>query len=184
MILCLVSFVLLSGACFAGGPVVTPKLEEVKKSEPVKLVAVEFSYDELSKVKKHLTLGLGFGGNPMIGYVEKDGFGYPKCEYGFTWVLGFGYTWVSGQPSETQLKSALDAIRTKYGASVDEKKLPSLVRTELGINSLNYMEFGTCALIVPLNLEMGRMWILNDNTRARFGFGLPTLVSFGINWDF
>jgi len=172
---------ILSGASFAGGPVNTPSIEELKKP---KMVAVEYVYDSMSKVKKHFTCGLGFGGNPEVGYVEKDGFGYPKCEYGITWVLGYGYTWVSGQPTARQIQNALEAIRSRYGAFVEESKIASMVRKETGINCLNYAEFGTVALIVPLNLEMGKMWILNDNTRTRLGFGLPTLVSFGINFDF
>lgn len=177
--------ILISSMTFAGGPINAPDLNEVvKPTEKPKMVNVEFSYDSLYKVKKHFTCGLGFGGNPMMGYVEKDGFGYPKCEYGVTWVLGYGYTWVSGQPTEKQIKAALESISSKYGAFVEEKKIPSLVRDEIGIKQLSYVEFGTVALIVPLNLEMGTMWILNDNTRTRLGFGFPTLISFGINWDF
>jgi len=172
---------IFSGASFAGGPVNAPRIESLKKP---KMVAVEYVYDSMSQVKKHFTCGLGIGGNPMLGYVEKNGFGYPKCEYGITWVLGYGYTWVSGQPTSRQIKNALEAIRSKYGAFVEESKVASMVRKETGVNCLNYVEFGTVALIVPLNLEMGKMWILNDNTRTRLGFGLPTLVSFGINFDF
>jgi hypothetical protein len=129
-------------------------------------------------------LGIGLGGNPMIGYVEKDGFGYPKCEYGFTCVLGFGYTWVSGQPTEKQIKDALEAISVKKGVFVNEKDIPSLVREETGVNSLNYVTAGTALLILPVNIEMGTMWIWNDNMRTRLGFGLPTLISFGVNYDF
>lgn len=185
--LLLLSAVLLlfSANVYAGGPMISPKMEEVKApEEKPKLVPVEYVSDELFKIKKHLTLGLGFGGNPMIGFVEKDGFGYPQCEYGVTWVLGYGYTWISGQPSEKQIKEALKAIGTKNGGMIDEKKIGSLVREEVGIKELKYVEFGTFAAIVPLNLEMGTMWILNDNTRTRLGFGLPTLISFGINFDF
>jgi len=169
---------------FAGGPVFSPGLENVHKEEKPKMVEVEFAYNDLYKTKSHFTVGLGFGGNPMFGFVEKDSFGYPKCEYGVTWVAGYGYTWFSGQPTKKQIKYALDSISSKYGAFVEEKKLPSLVRNEIGMNQLSYVEFGTVALLVPLNLEMGTMWILNDNTRARLGIGLPTLISFGINFDF
>jgi len=182
LLLSLILVVLFCGNVFAGGPVIAPKIEEV--SAPVKPVAVEFAYDDMYKTKKHFTVGLGFGGNPMLGFVEKDGFGYPKCEYGITWVLGYGYTWVSGQPTEQQLKNALAAIKSKYGAFIEEKKIPSLVRQEVGIKELKYFEFGTVAAIIPLNIEIGTMWILNDNVRTRLGFGLPTLISFGINFDF
>ena len=169
---------------YAGGPVYTRGLEEVRKEEKPKMVEVEFAYNDLYKIRSHFTVGLGFGGNPMFGFVEKDGFGYPKCEYGVTWVAGYGYTWFCGQPTKKQIKAALDSISSKYGAFVEEKKLPSLVREALGITQLQYVEFGTFAVLVPLNLEMGNMWILSDNTRARLGIGLPTLVSFGINFDF
>ena len=62
--------------------------------------------------------------------------------------------------------------------------LPAMVRDETGIKTLNYIELGTVALIVPLNAEMGTQWILSDNLRTRLGFGLPTLISFGVNYDF
>jgi len=174
----------LASACFGGGPVSERDLSEVKQIETPKKVEVEFAYDGMSKIDRHLTLGLGLGGNPMVGYVEKDGFGYPRDEFGFTWCLGFGYTWFSGQPTEKQIRQALDSIRGKQGTFVNEKDIPSLVRQETGIESLDYFEIGSWALLLPVNIEKGKMWILNDNTRARLGFGLPTLVSFGINFDF
>lgn len=172
--------------CFAGGPVTTQSTGEGgnKPAASMKMVAVEYISNDYYKVTKHFTCGIGFGGNPLLGFVEKDGFGYPRCEYGLTSVLGFGYTWISGQPTEKQLSSALDAIRSKKGAMIEEDKIPFTVRDEVGIKELQYVEFGTVALIVPLNLEMGTMWLLNDNVRTRLGFGLPTLLSFGINFDF
>jgi hypothetical protein len=188
IVVILTLLVLFPAISFAGGPISTYKLDSVKitqvPAEKPKMVAVEYAFDDLSKVKKHFTVGLGFGGNPLIGFVEKDGFGYPKCEYGVTCVAGYGYTWISGQPTEKQIKNALEAIRSKNGAFVDEKKIPSMVREEVGIKELKYVEFGTFAVLVPLNLEMGTMWVLNDNTRTRLGFGLPTLISFGVNFDF
>ena len=180
--------VVISSVSFAGGPVPTTKVENVKNTEKPaekpKMVPVENISNDYYKISKHFTCGVGFGGSPWIGFVEKDGFGYPKCEYGITGVLGYGYTWISGQPTEKQIKTALDAIRTKNGALIDEKKIASTVRDEIGIKDLKYFEFGTVAGIVPLNIEMGTMWLLNDNTRTRLGFGLPTLISFGINFDF
>lgn len=174
----------ISSFAFAGGPVLAPKSEEVTSPvEKPKLVNVDLA-DDLYNVNQHWTVGIGLGGNPLIGIVEKDGFGYPKCEYGVTCVLGYGFTWISGQPSKDQIKSAIESIKSKNGNFVDEKKLPSMVRDELGIKELQYVEFGTVAAIIPLNLEMGTMWILSDNVRTRLGFGLPTLISFGINYDF
>jgi len=181
-------FVITCVPTLAGGPLYPTRVEEAKQvekqAEKPKMVNVEFAYEDLYKINKHLTLGIGLGGNPLIGFVEKDGFGYPKCEYGITCVLGYGYTWISGQPTEKQLRSALESIRSKYGAFVEEKKIPSMVRDEVGIKTLKYVQFGTFAGIIPLNLEMGTMWLINDNVRTRLGFGLPTLVSLGINIDF
>jgi hypothetical protein len=91
---------------------------------------------------------------------------------------------VSGQPTEKQIRKAIDTVRENKGSFVNEKEIPSLVREAAGVNCLDYFELGTVALIVPLNIEMGKMWILNDNTRTRLGFGLPTIVSFGINFDY
>ena len=92
--------VLLSSVVFAGGPVPVIQLENNKNVEnpksiekPVekpKMIPIEYISNAYFKTSKHFTAGIGFGGNPMIGFVEKDGFGYPKCEYGVTWVLGYG----------------------------------------------------------------------------------------------
>ncbi len=183
-IFCLVLFVsMLACNVHAGGPVTVRELSEVKPVEKAKMTLIEYAYDDFSKVAKHFTLGIGWGGNPMIGYVEKDGFGYPKCEYGVNTLLGIGVTWFSGQPTEAQIKEALARVRSEKGAYVKEKDVPSLVREAVGIQSLNYLEVGTVLLIVP-EIEIGTMWILNDSTRTRFGFGFPTIISFGINWDF
>jgi len=182
IILVSIIMMIFSTVSFAGGPIRAPKIEEVTPA--AKKVAVEFAFEDMAKINKHFTVGIGLGGNPLLGFVEKDGFGYPKCEYGITCVLGYGYTWISGQPTETQLRNALASVKSKYGPFVDEKKIPSLVRDETGIKELKYVEIGTVAAILPLNFEMGTMWILNDNVRTRLGFGLPTLISFGINYDF
>lgn len=179
IILSAISFTVFCSVAYAGGPIV-----KAKQAEQPKKVVVAYAYEDLNGTEKHFTCGIGLGGNPMIGYVEKDGFGYPKCEYGFTCVLGFGYTWVSGQPTERQLKDALASISAKKGMLVNEKDLPSLVREETGVNTLQYVTAGTALLVLPVNFEMGTMWILNDNTRTRLGIGLPTLISFGINFDF
>jgi hypothetical protein len=184
IVIMLTLLVLFPAISFAGGPISTLKLESLKAAEKPKMVAVEYAFDDLAKVQRHFTVGLGFGGNPLIGFVEKDGFGYPRYEYGVTCVAGYGYTWISGQPTEKQIKNALEAIRSRNGAFVDEKKIPSMVREEVGIKELKYVEFGTVAALLPLNLEMGTMWVLNDNLRTRLGFGLPTLISFGMNLDF
>lgn len=182
-VLFLIAMVSICSVSYAGGPVNTPEPKEVTQEKP-KMIAVEFAYDDMYKLNNHFTAGLGIGGNPMLGVVEKDGFGYPKAEYGFTWNLGFGYTWISGQPTEKDIKNALESIKSKFGAQVNEKELPAMVRDELGVNELHYVELGTALLVLPINAEFGTMWILNDNTRTSLGFGFPTLLSFGINFDF
>jgi hypothetical protein len=180
--------IMTSGVAFAGSPIPSPANESPKTvertSEKPKMVPVEYISNDYFNVTRHFTCGIGFGGSVLAGFVEKDGFGYPKCEYGVTSLLGYGYTWITGQPTEKQIRSALEAIRTKNGALIDEKKIQSAVRDEVGIKELKYVEIGTVAAILPLNAEMGTMWLLNDNVRTRLGFGLPTLISFGINFDF
>ena len=128
-------------------------------------------------ISKHFTCGLGLGGNPLIGFVEKDQYGYPRTEYGLCTGIGFAMTWFNGQPSAEEIKAASNKVKAK-NPGVDEKDIPSLVRKELGVTSLSYVGLGI------LNAEIGTEWILSDNMRTRFGFGLPTLVSFGVNWDF
>jgi hypothetical protein len=173
---------LITIKCFAGGPVGGTNTVSGNSEEPKK-VAVEFAHDDFSKTSTHWTVGLGLGGNQLVGMVDKDGYGYPSRDYGLSCLLGIDCTWYSGQPTESQIKQALASIKSKNGAMVSEKDLPSLVRDETGINSLNYFEVGTVALLIPANVEFGKMWILSDNVRTRFGFGLPTLISFGINYD-
>jgi hypothetical protein len=128
-------------------------------------------------ISKHFTLGLGLGGNPLIGFVEKDQYNIPRVEYGLCTGIGIAMTWFSGLPSAEQINAAAAKVLAN-NPGVTDKELPSLVRKELGITSLNYVGLGV------LNAEMGTEWILADNCRTRFGFGLPFIISFGINWDF
>jgi hypothetical protein len=174
----------LAVASFAGGPMSISEASVSSSIAPEKKVSVDYASDDFDKISKHWTIGIGLGGNQLIGIVEKDGYGYPTCDYGLSCLLGFGYTWYSGQPSDKQITQALASIKDKNGALVNEKDLASLVRKETGITYLDYFEIGTVALLIPANIEMGKMWILNDNLRTRLGFGLPTLLSFGINYDF
>ena len=122
-------------------------------------------------------MGLGFGGSPIIGFVEKDDYGYPRTEYGLITGIGFGMTWFKGYPSPDEINSAVKSVKSK-NSNISDKDLPSAVRAELGINSLSYVGLGI------VNAEMGTEWILGDNVRTRLGIGLPTLISFGINFDF
>jgi len=128
-------------------------------------------------ISKRFTLGLGLGGNPLIGFVEKDQYGYPRTEYGLCTGIGFAVTWFKGQPSPDDIATAVAKVRSA-NPGIEEKKIASLVREELKVKSLNYVGLGV------LNAEMGTEWILSDNMRTRLGFGLPTLISFGINFDF
>ena len=182
-ILMLSILTVMSFAASAGGPVTEQPLPGKTEEKP-KMTAVEYAYDDLAKISDHWTAGIGFGGTTLIGKVKKDGFGYQYSEVGFSSLLGIGFTWYSGQPTEAQINDALAKIRGENGAMVPEKDLPSMVRGATGITSLNYFELGTVALILPLNAEIGKQWIWSDNWRARLGVGLPTLISVGINYDF
>jgi hypothetical protein len=138
-------------------------------------------------ISKYGTWGLGLGGNPMIGVVEKDQYGYPHTEYtgpfyGVNWVFGFGLTTFNGQPTPEQIANAITEIK-RADANVADKDIPALVRKKLG-NTLTYTHLGTALLVLPINAEIGMQWILSDNCRTRLGIGIPTILCFGINWDF
>ena len=131
----------------------------------------------------HFTFGLGCAGNPFLGAVTKNGFGYPKNEFGFTNWAGFGYTWIFGIPSDEEIRNAIKTIKTEYGEDIKAYELPKLVRQEIRKGVANYFTAGTVYLILPLNFEYGWMWY-SDNVRFRCGLGLPILIAFGINCDF
>jgi len=128
-------------------------------------------------ISRHFTLGLGLGGSPLIGFVDKDNYGYPRTEYGLISGIGFGMTWFKGFPTPEQINAAVKTVKAN-NPGVSNKDIPSLVRKQLGITSLSYVGLGL------LNAEIGTEWIVSDNMRTRFGFGLPTIISFGVNFDF
>ena len=184
----LLSLILLTGLiyssfAFAGAPAPTREkpspvyTERVSQPVAPKAPAPEKVSVSPLVISKHFTWGLGLGGNPLVGFVEKDQYGYPRTEYGLCTGIGFAMTWFKGQPSAEDIRAALKRVKTKNPGAAD-KDIPSLVRKELGITSLSYVGLGI------LNAEMGTEWILSDNMRTRFGFGLPTLISFGVNFDF
>ena len=194
--LILLTVLIYSSFVFAGAPAPTTErpypVAKEKVSQPTAKVsqptAPKAATEKVSPIviSKYFTWGLGLGGNPIIGYVEKDQYGYPRTEYtgpfyGINWVLGFGVTWYKDQPSAEDINAAVQRIK-KADPSVSDRELPSLVRKELG-NSVTYVGLGTALLAVPVNAEMGIQWILSDNCRTRLGIGLPTLLCFGINWD-
>ncbi|MBU0573685.1 MAG: hypothetical protein ABIJ26_02860 [Candidatus Margulisiibacteriota bacterium] len=151
------------------------------------LAAVDLDREFELKVRDntHFTFGLGLAGNPFLGAVIKDGFGYPKGEMGYTNWAGFGYTWIYGTPSENELKDAFLSIKNEYGeANILSTQLSSLIRQKIDKNVLNYFTFGTVLFIYPLNVEYGWMFLAGDNLRFRVGFGLPLLFAFGFNVDF
>jgi hypothetical protein len=138
-------------------------------------------------ISKHDTWGIGLGGNPLVGIVEKDQYGYPYSEYtgmgyGINCVLGFGTTWFSGQPSAADLSRTADKIKAADPRITDED-LGVAVRKELG-NTLTYATLGTALLVVPLNAEVGIQWVWGNNTRTRLGIGIPTILCLSINWDY
>lgn len=128
-------------------------------------------------ISKHFTLGLGLGGSPLIGFVDKDNYGIPRDEYGLISGIGFGMTWFKDVPTADQINAAVKTVKAN-NPNISDKDLPSKVRKQLGITSLSYVGLGL------LNAEMGTEWIVSDSMRTRFGFGLPTIISFGVNIDF
>jgi hypothetical protein len=169
-------------SAFAGAPAPTTEkpipIEQV--TPPPAPAPVPQPAPETAKplvISKHFTLGLGIGGSPIIGFVEKDDYGYPRTEYGLISGIGFGMTWFKGNPSAEDINAAVKTVK-KNNPSISDADLPSAVRSQLGVNSLSYVGLGI------LNAEMGNEWILSDNVRTRLGIGLPTLISFGINFDF
>ena len=131
----------------------------------------------------HFTFGLGYAGNPFLGAVVKNGFGYPKNEVGFTNWAGFGYTWIFGIPSDEEILDAVKAVKAEYGEDIKTYELPKLVKQQINKGVANYLTAGTVLFILPLNIEYGWMWY-SDTVRFRFGFGLPSLVAIGVNFDF
>jgi len=167
-------------SAFAGAPAPTTErpipVERVAPPPPPPAPPAKAAVNPLV-ISRHFTLGLGIGGNPLIGFVEKDQYDYPRTEYGLCTGIGFAMTWFSGQPTADQINAAVAKIKSG-NPGVAEKDIPSLVRKELGVNCLNYVGLGI------INAEIGREWILADNIRTRFGFGLPFIISLGINLDF
>lgn len=182
VLLSLAVFFVLQASAFAGAPAPTTErpIPVEKVSAPTPPPAAPAPAPVVINplvISKHFTLGLGFGGSPLIGFVDKDNYGYPRDEYGLISGIGFGYTWFKDYPTPEQINAAVKSVKESNPA-VSDQDLPSLVRKQLGINSLKYVELGI------LNAEMGTEWIIGDNLRTRLGFGLPTIISLGINLDF
>jgi hypothetical protein len=178
--LAMVLMFVFQASAFAGAPAPTTErpipVEKVATPPPAPTEPAQATAKPLV-ISKHFTLGLGLGGNPIIGFVEKDDYGYPRTEYGLISGIGIGMTWFKGNPSAEEINAAVQSVKTK-NPNISDADLPSAVRTELGVNSLTYVGLGI------INAEMGMEWILGDNVRTRLGIGLPTLISFGINFDF
>jgi len=170
----------LQVSAFAGAPAPTMErpipVERVAPPPPPPAAPAQASGMPVV-ISKHFTLGLGLGGSPLIGFVEKDNYGYPRTEYGLISGIGFGMTWFKGFPTPEQINAASKTVKAN-NPGVSDKELPALVRKQLGITSLSYVGLGL------LNAEMGTEWIISDGMRTRFGFGLPTIISFGVNFDF
>lgn len=148
------------------------------------VVSLDVQAKKLLADENHFTFGpIGYSGNPFLGVMTKNGYGYPKSEFGLTNWLGFGYTWIFGIPSDEEILDAVIKVKAEYGEDVKGYELPKLVRTEINKGMANYFTFGTVALILPLNIEYGWMWYY-DYARFRLGLGLPALIAFGVNFDF
>ncbi len=168
-------------SAFAGAPAPTTErpvpVEQVTPPPPPPAPAPVKEEVKPLVLTNHFTLGLGWGGNPLIGSVSKDEYGYAYTEAGLCTGIGFAMTWFKGQPSVEDLRAAEAKVRAS-NPGIADKDVPSKVRELLGVNSLSYVGLGI------LNAEMGTEWILSDNWRSRLGIGLPALISFGINYDF
>ena len=179
-ILVLSLLIIASVSCFAGAPAPTTErpvpVEKVTPPPPPPPAPSTKGGTPLV-ITRHFTLGLGLGGSPIIGFDDKDNYGYPRDEFGLCTGFGFAMTWFKGQPTAEDVNAAEARVK-KNNPGIADKDVPSAVRTELGVNSLSYVGLGV------INAEMGNEWILSDNVRTRLGIGLPTLISFGINFDF
>jgi hypothetical protein len=165
-------------AAFAGAPAPTTERPQAEQAAPAPAPAEPgMGTADPSVISRHFTLGLGFGGSPLIGFVDKDGICYPRDEYGLISGIGFGFTWFSGYPSIADMKAAVRSVK-RNNPGISESDIPTKARNLLDINHLTYVELGI------LNAEMGYEWLLTDNVRTRLGIGLPTLISVGINLDF
>jgi len=179
LVFVLAIFFAFNAAAFAGAPSPTTErpIPVERVSPPPPPPTPSKSAVEPLVISKHFTVGLGWGGNPLIGFVEKDQYGYPRTEYGLCTGIGFAMTWFKGNPSAEEIRDAEARVRAA-NPDVAEKDIPSLVRKDLGMSTLSYVSLGL------LNAEIGYEYILSDNIRTRLGIGLPAIISFGINWDF
>jgi hypothetical protein len=176
IVFALVIFFAFGTSAFAGAPAPTTEraipVEQVAPPPPPPTVTAKPVV-----ISKHFTLGLGIGGSPLIGFVEKDNYGYPRTEYGLISGIGFGVTWFSGYPTPAEIYSAVKAVKAK-NPNISDEDIPAKVRDELGVHRLTYVGLGI------INAEMGYEWVVGDSVRTRLGIGLPTIISFGINFDF
>ncbi len=176
VVFALVVFFAFGTSAFAGAPAPTTEkpipVEQVAPPPPPPTVTVKPVV-----VSRHFTLGLGIGGSPIIGFVDKDNYGYPRDEFGLISGIGVGMTWFKGYPEPAEIEAAVRAVKEK-DPGISDEDLPSKVREQLDKNPLTYVGLGI------INAEMGYEWVLSDNVRTRLGIGLPTIVSFGINLDF
>ncbi len=187
--LVLVILFVTSGIAFAGAPAPTTErpipVEEVAPPPPPPAPTAPIV--EPLVITKHNTWGIGLGGNPLVGIVEKDQYGYPHTEYtgpfyGVNCVLGFGMTWYKGQPSAEDLTAAANTAKAT-NPGISDSDLGAAVRKELG-NTVSYVGLGTALLVVPVVAEAGIEWVWDNNSRTRLGIGIPTIICLSINWDY
>jgi len=148
---------------------------------------IDYKVIELSKTTSYKTTGLGlFCGNVLLGKVYKNELGYPKKEFGLNHWLGFSRTWILNNPTQNEIKKAITSVYSQNNYyKLDKNEINLQIKKELNHNVVNYISASTALLIVPVNLEYGWMFLSEDgNIRSRIGFGLPTIVSVGVNFDF
>ncbi len=162
------------------------EIQKIEKEEVSQALNFNF-YHEIKKNKRIesvFTVGFGLSGAPGLGVVNKNRLGFPISEYGITDLIGFSYTWVKGGPSNDDITTSAFFVEQNYTIS-DSKQFKELIFDELKSRyKIKYFSIGLCMIPPNFNLEWGRMFILSPNARARIGFGFPTLLTFGINYDF
>ncbi|OQY09699.1 MAG: hypothetical protein B6I28_02520 [Fusobacteriia bacterium 4572_132] len=142
---------------------------------------------ELTTIHSYKTTGLGlFCGNVLLGKVYKNELDYPQKEFGLNHWLGFSHTWILNNPTQSEIKKAVTSVYSQNNSyKLNKNEIKLQIKKELNHNIVNYVSIGTALLIIPANLEYGWMFLSKDgDTRTRIGFGLPTIISVGVNFDF
>ena len=131
--------------------------------------------------KTQYTGGVGIN-NTGVGAITKDGLGFPRNIYGLNTLLGYSSTVVYGQPSIDEVVRVYNKSKTSV---INKQKRPlSLLKDEFKNSTFYYFEFGNWYMFLPVYFYWGQIIMLDDNSRIKWGMGLPTLLSIGYSFDF